>query len=321
MKRGVGIWLVIAAALILVGGLIFGGAMMYMGWDFTKLSTDRYETRTHTVTEAFSSVSVEARTADVTLLPSEDGECRVVCYEAEKQTHAVTATNGVLTVELHDERKWYERIGIQLGTPRITVYLPQSEYELLSVEASTGRVEIPKGFCFQRIAATVSTGDVSVAASVSETLTVSTTTGSIHVSELSAGAIALSVSTGRVTVSDVSCEGRLSVDVSTGRATLTDVACGSFLSEGDTGDVMLTGVIAEASLSVERSTGKVRLERCDAAEIMIETDTGDVDGTLLSEKIFLVETDTGSVDVPRTTAGGICEITTDTGDVRIRIVS
>jgi len=49
--------------------------------------------------------------------------------------------------------------------------------------------------------------------------------------------------------------------------------------------------------------------------LRIKTDTGNVTGTLLSEKVFLVETDTGRINVPRTTAGGVCEITTDTGDV------
>ena len=37
------------------------------------------------------------------------------------------------------------------------------------------------------------------------------------------------------------------------------------------------------------------------------------------EKVFLVQTDTGNVDVPRSVTGGACEITTDTGDVRITV--
>ena len=70
---------------------------------------------------------------------------------------------------------------------------------------------------------------------------------------------------------------------------------------------------------MERSTGDVRMEGCDAAEIFILTDTGDVAGSLLSDKVFVVETDTGDVDVPRSAAGGRCEITTDTGDIRITV--
>ena len=77
--------------------------------------------------------------------------------------------------------------------------------------------------------------------------------------------------------------------------------------------------IASDKLNVVRSTGDVRLVGADAGEIHIETDTGKVSGSLLSEKIFIPRTDTGKIDVPKTTSGGICEITTDTGDIKITI--
>ena len=52
---------------------------------------------------------------------------------------------------------------------------------------------------------------------------------------------------------------------------------------------------------------------------MVNTSTGDVNGTLLSEKIFITDTSTGRVSVPKTTSGGKCEITTSTGDINIGI--
>ena len=79
-------------------------------------------------------------------------------------------------------------------------------------------------------------------------------------------------------------------------------------------------MIAEGAISIERETGDVRLDRCDAAEITVLTDTGDVEGTLLSEKVFIVATDTGKKDVPESLTGGKCKITTDTGDIVIKIV-
>ena len=78
-------------------------------------------------------------------------------------------------------------------------------------------------------------------------------------------------------------------------------------------------MIATERFSIERSTGDVQLNGCDADEIYVKTDTGDVSGNLLTEKVFFAETDTGDIDVPRTNAGGRCEIITDTGDIRIQI--
>ena len=54
--------------------------------------------------------------------------------------------------------------------------------------------------------------------------------------------------------------------------------------------------------------------------MFVETDTGDVTGSLLSDKVFITKSDTGSIDVPKTVTGGKCEITTDTGDIKIEII-
>jgi len=46
------------------------------------------------------------------------------------------------------------------------------------------------------------------------------------------------------------------------------------------------------------TTGDVKFDGCDAENVFIETDTG-------------------KIDVPRSVAGGSCEITTDTGDIKV----
>ena len=122
-----------------------------------------------------------------------------------------------------------------------------------------------------------------------------------------------------MTVLDVRCEGDITVGVSTGKTYLTNVTCKNLMSSGDTGDISLNSVIAKEKFSIDRSTGDVKFEGSDAAEIFVVTDTGDVEGSLLSEKVFVVNTDTGEKEVPDTVTGGICEITTDTGDVKITI--
>ncbi len=78
-------------------------------------------------------------------------------------------------------------------------------------------------------------------------------------------------------------------------------------------------MIAGEQFSIDRSTGDVRFDRCDAPELLIKTDTGDVRGSLLSEKVFITQTDTGRVNVPKTVTGGTCQITTNTGDIKIEI--
>lgn len=319
MRTSTKILIIAAISLILVGSMIFGCVMLTLNWDITKLSTDKYETNEHEISESFSSVSVVTETASIVFLPSDNEKCSVVCYEEEKVKHSVFVKDDTLTVEAVNTKKWYEHIGINIGSPKITVYLPLSEYRDLYVKTNTGAVEIPKDFTFENIEITENTGSVKCYASASDSLKIKTTTGSIRIEGVSANYIDLSVSTGKVTLSNTVCAGDVRVNVSTGNAELSGVSCKNLTSSGSTGSISLVNVIATEKLSVERSTGSVKFSRSDASDILVKTDTGNVSGSLLSEKVFITSTDTGRIDVPKTASGGRCEISTDTGNIIISI--
>ena len=319
MSKLAKIWLIVATSLLLIGCLIFGGVMTVLKWDFSKLSTNRYETKKYEIGEKFSSISIKVDTADVKILPSDGADCSVECYEQKNIKYSVEVKDNVLTVEVVDSRRWYEYIGINFSSTKVTVYLPRGEYDKLSVRSDTGDTEISKDFSFEIIDIAASTGNVKNFASASGDVTVKTSTGDILVENTSAKSIDLSVSTGDIALSDVNCSGDVSIRVSTGRARLTNLKCHNLISGGNTGDIVLKSVIASGEISIKRSTGDVKFEASDAASIFVETDTGDVKGSLLSEKIFIVNTDTGKTDVPESTTGGRCKITTDTGDIKITI--
>lgn len=319
MRKSTKGWIIAASTLILTGLILFGGVMTMLKWDFTKLSTVKYETNRYDAIGDFKNVSVLTDTADVKFFPSENGETWVVCHEMTKAKHSVTVKDETLIIELEDTRKWYDYIGINIGAPYITVYLPREAYGTLSVKGDTGDVALPEEFSFQSIDVSVSTGDTECGASAAEAIRIKASTGDVRVENVAADSLDLSVSTGYITVSHVNCEGDVRVHVSTGDAKLTDVRCKNFVSDGNTGDLSLIGVVGTEKFSLERSTGDVTFDGCDASEISVKTDTGSVEGSLLTSKVFFVQTDTGRVDVPKTADGGKCEITTDTGNVRIRV--
>jgi DUF4097 and DUF4098 domain-containing protein YvlB len=319
MKNKTKIWLIIAASLVLTGCLLFAGVMTTLNWDFEKLSTVKYETNQHEINENFSNISVETGTADIIFVLSDDENCKVECYEEEKTKHSVAIQEDTLVIKSINQKAWYDYIGINFGSPKITVYLPKTEYTALSINGNTGNAELPKDFKFESIDILLSTGSAYFSASVSGLTKIKTSTGGICVKNTSVGAIDLSVSTGEITVSSLTCKGNATVNVSTGKANITNVTCKNFTSNGDTGSITLNHVIATEKLSVERDTGDVKFNRSDAEEIFVKTGTGDVTGSLLTDKVFIAQTDTGDVDVPKTISGGRCEITTDTGDVLISV--
>lgn len=311
-------WLLIAASLVVTGCLIFGGVMMLLKWDFLKLSTDRYVKNVYRVDQPFTNITIDADTADLTFAVSKDGKCRVESVEREDARNEVTVLRDTLTVK-HISGPWYKQIGFNFQTPKITVYLPQTEYTALKIQQSTGDVTLPEKLRFGQVDITVSTGDVEVEANVLGKLTVETSTGDIHLSGLSAGELDLTVTTGRVTVNDVKSKGDVKLQVSTGKAQLKNVTCKNLTTNGSTGDITLDSVFAEEKFTITRTTGDVKFEGADAGGILVQTDTGDVTGTFLTGKYYHIHSDTGKVDVPANTQGARCEIHTSTGNINLRI--
>ena len=319
MSKTVKIWLIVSVSLVLVGGIIFTGAMAMSNWNIKKLSTSKYETNNYNITDAFNRIYIDSSTSDINIIPSEDGACRVVCYEQSNVKHEVSTVDGTLEIAEKDSRKWYEYIGINFNTPKITVYLPESQYCAVSIKSSTGDIEIAKEFKLKSIDIMLSTGDVRAFASTDEDISIVASTGKILVENVTAGKVNAITTTGSITLTNVTCTGDINADVTTGSMNLTDITCTDLNSDGGTGDISLDNVIASGKFNIKRSTGDVEFNRCDAKELFIKTGKGDVKGSLISEKVFITNTSTGDIEVPKSVTGGLCEITTSTGDIDIEI--
>ena len=319
MNKKTKVWVITAVIFMVIGCIVFGGVMSAINWDFKKLSTEKYETNTYTVNNEFGSISVNTNTADILFVLSQNNECKVVCYEEKNMKHSVDVRDNTLVVKVLNTKKWYEHIGINFGTPKVTVYLPNDKYENLNIKGNTGRILIPKDFNFKNIDVSVSTGAVKNYANALKNIKIKASTGSVTAKNITADTLDISTSTGEIIAESIRCEGEAKFSISTGKVTLSDVKCKELTSSGSTGKIVLNNVVATEKFFIKRSTGDIEFKKCDAAELNIKTDTGDVKGSLLTEKVFVTETDTGKIDVPKTTYGGKCEISTDTGDIKIAI--
>ena len=301
MSNKTRLWLSLATLLVFFGGVIFALAMTLNSWDFTRLSTEKYETNSYEITEDFYGISVDTATADIAFLPSPDGKCRVVCYENEKLKHSVSVTDGALTICVQNEKAWYDYIGISWESESVTVYLPKTTYDALFVRGATCDISVARDFSFASADIEVSTGDVSYRATTSGKLAVGVSTGDVSIDGVRAGDITVESSTGKVSLKNITAE----------NASL----------KTSSGDILLENAVLADKLSVEVSTGDVTFERSDAGEIEVVATTGDICGTLLSGKNFETDTKTGSVSVPENSSGGRCFIKTSTGDIRIAVAS
>ena len=280
MRKATKIWLIIAASLVVVGLGVIATAILEYNGNSIMLSTGQYVSNNHEIGDKFSNVSVNTDIADIVFAVSNDDKCRVECFEEVKAKHSVAIKDDTLDIKIVNEKAWYDYIGINFGSPKLTIYLPKGEYDSVLVRGSTGDICVENMFVRN---------------------------------------IDISVSTGKITASNVICEEVAKINVSTGKTSLSNIRCQKLISTGSTGDIKLKNVMADELFNIKRSTGNIEFDSSDAAEIFVETDTGDVEGSLLTNKMFITQTDTGDIDVPQTINGGRCEIRTDTGDIKINI--
>ena len=79
------------------------------------------------------------------------------------------------------------------------------------------------------------------------------------------------------------------------------------------------GLRGAEEFQIYNNTGAVTLKKCDAKDVYITTKTGSVTGSFLTDKVIFAKSNTGKIEIPQLTSGGKCEITTDTGDIKITI--
>ena len=275
------------------------------------------EAREHTVTSAFENIDVVTDVTDVTFLTTEDAECRVVASAHKKVTHTAEVVDNTLKISVSDSRNWFEK----LFTPKmsVTVYLPKSEYKGLTVKNDTGDVSVKCAIKFGNATITTDTGDVTAEGIVCNAFTAKVDTGDVTLCGIKAlGKLGVNTDTGDVVLDG--CEAsEIFSGTSTGDVRLSSVKGVIVAASTETGDITLENTIAEGKFDIVSDTGDVKFTACDAASVFVTTDTGDVTGSFLTDKVIFADTDTGDVEIPKLTSGDRCEITTDTGDIKITI--
>lgn len=281
MKKSVKVLLILAAIFVVSGLTAFIGVAASYNVDMTKLSTEKYETNTYEITEDFTNINVNVEMINITVMKSETETASVVCMESKKIKYDVSVSNGVLVVEVDNNRRWYD-------------------------------------FSFESVKINSHTGDVSLTSS-SDEVNIKLSTGNIKLENINIDNASLVTATGNHYLKNVVATNNVFIESSTGTITLNNVDCKNLTAITDTGRVKLTDVIATGRFEISTETGGVTLEDSDASKMNIETSTGSVKGTILTPKIFMARSDTGKINVPETTTGGICRIRTSTGNISITI--
>ena len=339
MKKSVWISMIVAGACILAGLACIAVGHAMGGHRFMKPNT---ESKDYTVTEDFQHIRVDTVSADVTFVLSEGGTCRVVTKDDGRMDYTVGVIDATLTVSAEVKEPWYKRPFSLFGGAEdasVTVYLPAKAYQSLTVKTTSGDIETESRMIIsgdvsltvttgdiewqgssESLSAKATTGDISLEnVTVTEGITAETTTGDISLTRVTGSSLKFHVGTGDIKLTDSAMTGQITAETTTGDISLTRITCDSLDAQTTTGCIELTDTVATGQVSAKTGSGDICLTRADAATLSLKTTSGSVTGSLRTPKVFYTDTTSGSVDVPRSTEGGLCEVKTTSGDIRLTI--
>ena len=273
--------------MIIIGAILAGAgmgicvmAMAIVGFDISKLSTGKTVTQHIEIDEDFNDIMIDVHTEDIIIKRSADGKNSVTIEASEGMEPTVDTDNGTLTVASPDRNISIWNTGFFMISPDVTISLADDDYGKLSAVLTTADMKITDDVTFESVDIEVTTGDIDISSNVAGAVDIRTTTGDIRMSDTVAGSMKIAVTTG---------------------------------------DIRMENSVIEGDLDIAAVTGDVNFAGIDAANISVTTNTGDVEGSILSDKIFVTETGVGDVKVPDTADGGKCTVTTNTGDIDLTI--
>lgn len=335
MKRSQKTALAVALGCILLGCVGIFGVFAYLGFDTGMLEglwlgdlgaqaadgepglSGAVETVTYTVADPFDRIQVQEEYGCVRFVLTDGGPCRVECVRWAGVKHTVDTEDGVLSITAKDTRRWYERIGVWITPVSTTIYLPGGEYASLAVSTASGDVDVPAGLTLGEADASTASGDISWGARVRGELSVQSASGKIQLEDVAAESLSARSASGDISLCRLEADGPLRVETASGKVRLEDARGETLSVQTASGNILLFRTRIRGEASLRTTSGTVRLEEADAESLDIRSVSGDVEGTLLSGKRFDVSTVTGSVDVPSSSQGGLCQVETTSGSVRL----
>ena len=128
MKKRTMIALIVAAALIVTGGMILVLGLSFTGDGTRKSELTRKEI---TIKEGFEKIKINTADCDVKFaMFSGRDDCMVEIRSYQNVKHSAKVEEGTLKIKMTDDRKWTDHISIfgQTESMEMTVYLPAAEY-------------------------------------------------------------------------------------------------------------------------------------------------------------------------------------------------
>ncbi len=316
MKKSTKICLLISVMLLIAGGSMVFYALKSAAFDWNKLTVNaENETYEYTVIGIVRDVKIHTKAADVHVVPSTDGTCRVQAKTASRDDCTSETADGVLTVTCADDSSlpWYKRIW-RTDEKRVTVFLPNDAYDRLEIKTGSGDVYVSDALSFSDAVIKTGSGDQECYAPVTDALSVTSDSGEITIKRT--GCKMVSAVSGSGTVFLENCRSdSISVTASSGDVTLSACTVKHAAANTASGDICLSQIDVSELLDVSSGSGDILYMRSTAGSMQIKAKSGKVSGELIEPMLFDVRSDSGKIELPPSGGAHHCTIRTGSGDI------
>lgn len=249
---------ILAAVLIAVGILVSLVVFFAVNGDFTRLSSAILVEKTFPVEGTFRNIHLYTQSGNVELAVSETDECYVVCNMYGYMEPTVTVEADSLVFTLLDNMEWNDHIGIYFDTAKITVYLPQTKFENLSIGTYNGDVEVPASLLFDKVQISSIRGNVDFRAAVQKDFSAETVFGDIDLTNVNAKWISCKTEQSAIRLTDCDADS-LKLETTNGNITGNLLSAKLFTTETSTGKVHVPNTESGGSCEIITVGGDVEI--------------------------------------------------------------
>ena len=236
---------------------------------------NNFETQTLDISEQFQNISVNADSANLFFISSNDESCRVVCEKRKKARFSAKVDNNELQINF-----LFRPSNFSIKNSKITVYLPNTIYNNMIIESDTGDVQIENINVIGDLSIKVDTGDVNIKSCTPSSIKITDDTGNVKIEQASCKTLNIDVGTGHTSLTKTYASESLNITSDTGNVNFKDCDSNQIFVTTDTGDIK-GNFLTEKIIFARSDTGRIDVPnmttggRCE-----LETDTGNIKITI-----------------------------------------
>ena len=294
--------LLIVLSVVLALAVLSFVMLALVGWNFANIGGGKTEEKTVSILNSYSNIEVTEVSADVKIEVSTSGNYRVEGYKRGNMFTEVvgSTTSSTLKVTVEDNRAWYEKIFANLSDLSVTIYVPNSDYELIKVKTVSGDITIEDEIDSETVKLSSVSGDIESYTIASEIYNVSSTSGDVSINGYG--------------------QGLVNVETTSGDVTMTEFDAESITAKTVSGELYFHNVMATEDMEGETTSGDIIFKYADAEGSMkFVTTSGNIDGEITNSKNIQTSTVSGRVNVPKTFENeSLLSMKTTSGNISVK---